>query len=78
MQKGRPIAYVSKVLPMRKKGLSTYEKELWAIVLAVEKLGPTYMVIISYQDRPSKPRVLTGTKAFKYATTKVVDQIDGF
>ncbi|KAL5861508.1 hypothetical protein ACOSQ4_002804 [Xanthoceras sorbifolium] len=37
MQQDRPIAYISKSLPNRKKGLSTYEKELLAIVYAVQK-----------------------------------------
>ncbi|KAL5759632.1 hypothetical protein ACOSQ2_018470 [Xanthoceras sorbifolium] len=37
MQQDRPIAYISKSLPDRKKGLSTYEKELLAIVYAVQK-----------------------------------------
>ena len=37
MQEGRPIAYLSKTLPPRKVGLSTYEKELWALIYAVDK-----------------------------------------
>ena len=37
MQQGRPLAYISKALPPRKMGLSTYEKELLAIVYAVQK-----------------------------------------
>jgi hypothetical protein len=37
MQQGRPLAYISKALPPRKLGLSTYEKELLAIVYAVQK-----------------------------------------
>ncbi|KAI9161470.1 hypothetical protein LWI28_017754 [Acer negundo] len=32
LQYGRPLAYISKALPPRKLGLSTYEKELLAIV----------------------------------------------
>lgn len=37
MQAGRPIAYYSKAFSTRTMGLSTYEKELLAIVLAVNK-----------------------------------------
>lgn len=36
MQEGRPIAYLSKVFSIRKRGLSVYEKKLLALVLAVE------------------------------------------
>ncbi|XP_049932541.1 uncharacterized protein LOC126409878, partial [Nymphaea colorata] len=39
-QKGHPIAYMSKALTHRAKSLSTYENELFAIVLAVEKWRP--------------------------------------
>lgn len=37
MQQGRPIAYFSKGLSNKHQGLSTYEKELLAIVLATQK-----------------------------------------
>lgn len=37
MQEGKPIAYMSKSLSQRHLGLSTYEKELLAIVMAVKK-----------------------------------------
>lgn len=37
MQEGRPLAYLSKVLANRHLGLSTYEKELMAIIMAVQK-----------------------------------------
>lgn len=37
MQEGRPIAYLRKVLANRHLGLSTYEKELMAIIMAVQK-----------------------------------------
>ncbi|KAJ3687587.1 hypothetical protein LUZ61_016751 [Rhynchospora tenuis] len=36
-QEGRPIAYMSKALGVRSKGLSTYEKELMAVVMAIQK-----------------------------------------
>nr|CAD1820456.1 unnamed protein product [Ananas comosus var. bracteatus] len=36
-QEGRPIAYISKAICSRNMGLSTYEKEFLAIVLAVTK-----------------------------------------
>ncbi|KAL5731844.1 hypothetical protein ACHQM5_004534 [Ranunculus cassubicifolius] len=37
LQDRRPLAFLSKVLPPSKVGLSTYEKELWAIIYAVQK-----------------------------------------
>ena len=37
MQEGHPIAYFSKALSLRHQTLSTYEKELMAVVLVVEK-----------------------------------------
>ncbi|GJX04160.1 putative mitochondrial protein [Tanacetum coccineum] len=36
-QNGHPIAFLSRSLAPRHKGLSTYEKELWAVVYALEK-----------------------------------------
>jgi hypothetical protein len=35
-QQGHPIAYVSKVLGIKAQGLSTYEKEYLAIIMAVD------------------------------------------
>lgn len=37
MQEGHPLAYLSKGLSPRQKGLSVYDKELLALVLAVTK-----------------------------------------
>ena len=37
MQKGHPIAFISKALSQKHQGLSVYEKELLAIVYAVTK-----------------------------------------
>lgn len=39
MQEGHPIAFISKALAPKHLGLSTYEKELMAIVYAVRKWG---------------------------------------
>ncbi|GJT98869.1 transposon ty3-I gag-pol polyprotein [Tanacetum coccineum] len=36
-QQGHPIAFLSRTLAPRHKGLSTYEKEFWAVVYALEK-----------------------------------------
>ncbi|GKV33977.1 hypothetical protein SLEP1_g42408 [Rubroshorea leprosula] len=43
MQKGHPIAFLSKALAAKHQGLSTYEKELLALVMAVTKWRP-YLV----------------------------------
>jgi hypothetical protein len=40
MQEGHPIAYVSKPLGAKLRGLSTYEKDYVTILLAVEKWRP--------------------------------------
>jgi hypothetical protein len=40
MQNGHPIAFMNKALPNRAKALSTYDKEMLAIVLAIEKWRP--------------------------------------
>ena len=37
MQKGHPLAYLSKSLGPRSQGLSTYEKEYMAILTAVDQ-----------------------------------------
>lgn len=37
MQKGQPIAYLSKALGEKHKNLSIYEKEFLALIMAVEK-----------------------------------------
>lgn len=42
MQKGRPMTFLSKELSKKHQDLSTYEKELWAIVLATQKWN-TYL-----------------------------------
>ena len=37
MQEGRPLAYISKALSPRHLGLSVYDKELLAVLGAIEK-----------------------------------------
>jgi hypothetical protein len=39
-QEGHPIAFMSKSMPNRSKALSTYDKEMLAIVLAIDKWRP--------------------------------------
>lgn len=39
-QQGHPIAYMSKALSPKFRGLSTYEKEYLAVVVAVEQWRP--------------------------------------
>lgn len=40
MQKGHPLAFMSKALGPRYSSLSVYEKEMLAIVMAVQKWRP--------------------------------------
>lgn len=54
MQEGRPIAFLSKVLANRHLSLSTYEKELIAIIMAVNKwryylLGHKFIIKIDHE-----------------------------
>jgi hypothetical protein len=42
LQDGHPLAFVSKSLGPRTRGLSTYEKEYLAIFIAIEQCGLTY------------------------------------
>ncbi|KAL5709780.1 hypothetical protein ACHQM5_020426 [Ranunculus cassubicifolius] len=37
LQVSKPVAFLSKALPPTTQGLSTYEKELWALIYAVTK-----------------------------------------
>lgn len=54
MQDKRPIAFSSKALPPKKKGLSAYEKELWGLIHAVGKwrsyLGHHFMIKTNHQS----------------------------
>lgn len=40
MQENRPIAYLSKALKGRALHMSTYEKELFVLVIAIQKWRP--------------------------------------
>lgn len=55
MQEGRPIAYYSKALSPTSLGLSTYEKELLAVVMSITKwrhylLGRQFLIKIDHQS----------------------------
>lgn len=55
MQEGRPIAFYSKALSPTRLGLSTYEKELLAVVMAVTKwrhylLGRQFLIKTDHQS----------------------------
>jgi hypothetical protein len=52
MQSNRPIAFTSKALAPRHLGLSTYEKEMTAIIHAVTKWR-TYLVGATSSSRPT-------------------------
>ena len=51
LQGGHPIAFVSRGLGPRTKGLSTYEKEYIAILLAVENISTACRVFDSYRSQ---------------------------
>jgi len=40
MQAGHPVAYFSKALSLKRQSLTTYERELMAVVMAVKKWSP--------------------------------------
>lgn len=55
-QEGRPIAYLSKALGPKNAGLSTYDKELMAIIMAVSKWrhylqGNQFIIKTDHQSR---------------------------
>jgi hypothetical protein len=58
MQEGRPLAYISRGLKGKSLALSTYEKELLALVMAVRKLRH-YLLGHSF-------KVITDQQALKY------------
>lgn len=58
MQKGRPIAYLSQGLRGKNVHLSTYEKEILALVLAV-KIWHAYLL-------GQRFRICTDQQALKY------------
>ncbi|GJW00940.1 putative mitochondrial protein [Tanacetum coccineum] len=43
-QQGHPVAFLSKSLAPRHKGISTYEKELWAVVYALKRLTTLFQI----------------------------------
>lgn len=54
-QQGHPIAFMSKVLSPRYQGLSTYEKEYLAIIVAVDQWRPylQHTEFVIYTDQKS-------------------------
>lgn len=71
MQDGHAVAYLSKAVTRRNQGLSAYEKECMAILLAMEKWRPylqnqEFLIKTNHKSllHLSEPRILT--------------QIDGF
>lgn len=60
-QKGHPLAYVSKALGPKTRGLSTYEKEYMAIILALEQWRPylQHSEFIIYTDQQSLAHINT-------------------
>ena len=55
MQNGKPIAYMSKALSKRHKSMSVYEKEMLALVLAIQKwrtylLGKHFKVLTDHHS----------------------------
>lgn len=71
MQDGHPLAFFSKALGTKSHGLSTYEKEYMAILLAVQAWCPylqfqEFMILTDQKKPDSVNRPAT---AYKLATT---------
>lgn len=62
MQKKRPISYFSKALSGKFLNKSTYEKELMALVMAVQHWQPTFGVEILLFIQTKKALALYATK----------------
>lgn len=59
LQNGRPLAFLSRALGPKNQGLSAYEKEYMAILIAVDHLR-SYLqlgefIIFTYQKKPYSP-----------------------
>ena len=78
-QQGHPIAYVSKALGPRTQGLSTYEKESLAILLAVDQwkayLQPAEFIIQTDQRSLTH---LTDQKLHSYWQQKAMTKLMGY
>jgi hypothetical protein len=78
-QEGHPIAFVSKALGPRSQGLSTYEKESLAILLAIDQwksyLQPAKFVI---QTDQRSLTYLTDQKLNSYWQQKAMTKLMGF
>lgn len=62
MQQGRPLSYFSKSLGQKNAGLSTYERELLTIVLAVQKWKLLTRKSFYCSHRPKKHKILYGSE----------------
>lgn len=77
MQEGQPIAYLNKALASKNIGLSTYEKELLAIVVKKWRSHSVGRPFIIKTDQQAI-RFLLGQKIFTPAQQKWLTQIRGF
>jgi hypothetical protein len=60
-QDGNPLSYVNKALGLKTKGLSTYEKEYMAIILAIEQWRSylQHAEFVIYTDQKSLSQLTT-------------------
>ena len=76
MQNHRPIAYISKALPLRKRGLSVYERELWALIHAVNKWR-TYLFGNHFIIKTAESEIFAGAESNHHVATKMVNKAYG-
>lgn len=78
MQQGQPIAFMSKALSTQHQALSVYEKELLALVSAVQKwrpylIGKTFVVRTDHQSLKHLLEQRISTPAQQKWLTKLMD-----
>lgn len=71
MQEGRPLAYLSQVLKGKNPFLSTYEKELLALVLAIRKWRHYLLGQFQGEDRSASTETFFGAKGWNTFPTNI-------
>jgi hypothetical protein len=75
MQEHRPIAFLSQALKGKALYMSTYEKELFTLVMAIQKMEALPLKAVFYSPyRRAKPQILAGTEGWHPFPAKMANQ----